>query len=114
MSGTQNLKRLMRAEWYEIELPRPWRPRVIGEELIGYYGGRTLRNGSYGQYEVILVTVPKMGCYTISGTDIIQRVDVARLQEGDPIKVIWGGRKDLGDDRYKKLYELYVTKEAVL
>ena len=64
-----------RFNWKQVEAPGLWRPDDIGEELIGYYGGRTLRTGPHGQYEVVIVHVPQQGAFMLSGTMIIQLID---------------------------------------
>jgi len=67
-----------RYEWKKIEAPKMWRPRMIGEELVGFYGGKTTRNGQWGQYEVVLVHVPGRGSFMLSGVRIIQLADASR------------------------------------
>jgi len=42
--------------WKKVVAPKAWRPEATGEELIGFYGGKTTRTGAYGQYDVVLVS----------------------------------------------------------
>jgi hypothetical protein len=104
------VRKIKADEWREVKIPRPWRPAYIGEELIGTYGGRTVRSGMYGQYEVILVKTGKEQAFLVSGTDIIQRIDAAQLNIGDPVRIIWMGYKELQEDMRKKMFELYVRE----
>jgi hypothetical protein len=57
---TQTSADRLRAQynWRKVHTPLPWRPDAIGEELVGFYGGKSLRDGPHGQYEVVLVHVP--------------------------------------------------------
>lgn len=80
-----------RFKWRQVITPRLWAPREVGEELVGYYGGRTLRNGPHGQYEVALVHVPMDGSYMITGVKFIQLLDASMCQIGHPIRVVWKG-----------------------
>jgi hypothetical protein len=88
---------------------------MLGEELVGFYGGKTTRNGQWGQYEVVLVHVPMRGSFMISGTRIIQLVDASGIQEGWPVRVIWKGRKQLeptpdGEVREMKQFKVLVAE----
>lgn len=109
MSATDKLKKV---KWRKISAPTTWRPQD-GEELVGYYAGRTKRDGSFGQYEVLIVLVPYKGTFMISGTAIIQLADSAMLTRGDAVRLRYLGKKDIStpDDvekREMKLFELYV------
>jgi hypothetical protein len=98
--------------WKAVEIPKPWRPKQ-GEELFGVYGGRTVRNGPHGQYEVILVHARKRVTYVVSGTDIIQRIDAAHLSEGDPLRIIYLGTEEVGVEGWKKKrFQLLVVDDA--
>ena len=59
---------LTRYKWKKVHAPKTWSPRTVGAELAGFYGGRTMRTGAYGQYEVVLVHVLLDGSYIISGS----------------------------------------------
>lgn len=97
--------------WRKIRAPKTWRPRDVGEELIGYYCGRTVRDGQWGQYETLIVVVPEVGAMMISGTKIIQLADIALLENGQLIRVKFCGRKLLDGDREMKDFELYVADD---
>ncbi len=96
--------------WQKVTAPRTWRPTVPGEELCGYYGGKTSRSGVYGQYDVIVIHVPHRGTFTVSGTAILQLVDSAMVGKGHPIRIIWKGEKVLDEVRTKKLFELFIAE----
>jgi hypothetical protein len=107
---------LDRYHWKEVYAPRAWYPKIPGTELVGFYGGRTTRSGSYGQYDVVLVHVPMRGSYMISGTNLMQLVDAAMIDVGHPVRVVWDGLKSLGVDavtgkeRKMKLFKLSVAE----
>lgn len=84
-----------RYEWKRIEAPKTWRPKHNGEELVGYYAGKSVRNGQFGQYEIVMVTVPRRGVFMISGTRIVQLADASGVQYGWPVRVVWQGLADL-------------------
>lgn len=111
MSTANKLKGM---KWRKISAPRAWSPRTDGEELTGFYAGRTKRDGKHGQYEVVTVLVPYKGAFMVSGTVLIQLADSAMLTRGDAVRIVYKGRKDLGDDRQMKLFELYVGESEAL
>lgn len=105
-----------RYNWQKVHAPKAWKPRIVGEELVGFYGGRTLRNGKFGQYEVVLVHVPYRGTFMATGTELIQLLDSGLVCKGAPIRIIWRGLEDIGPDpdtkepRNKKRFELLVAE----
>jgi len=100
-----------RYDWKKVEAPKAWRPQASGEELVGYYGGKTVRNGQWGQYEVILVNVPRRGIFMMSGTNIVQLVDAASIDIGHPIRVVWKGKIKLDKDKEMKVFEVFVATD---
>lgn len=98
-------------KWRKIHAPKPWHPKEAGEELVGFYVGRTKKSGSYGQYEVLVIAVPYKGTYTISGTALIQLADSGMVGRGEAVRIVFLGRKDISTESEKremKLFELYV------
>lgn len=79
-----------RFEWVKVRAPQPWQP-AAGEELGGYYCGRTIRTGSFGQYEVVLIAVPRVGMFTASGSELIRLIDSALLTRGHPVRILFKG-----------------------
>ena len=94
--------------WRKVQAPTVWRPR-IGEELIGYFGGRTLRNGQHGQYEVALVHVPHTGSFTVSGSALIRLIDAAGVGKGHPVRVVFKGTKSTQNNHTEKQFDLLVA-----
>jgi hypothetical protein len=110
-----NVKALLeRFKWKRITAPRSWRPKEAGEELIGYYGGRTVRNGSWGQYDVVLVHVPVRGTMMISGVMVVQPFDAAMIDIGHPVRIVWNGMQDVGEDRRMKSFSVFVAEGDVI
>lgn len=110
MNKTSKLKDVT---WRKISAPKTWRPNA-GEELLGYYAGRTKRDGKYGQYEVLTVLVPYHGMFLVSGTQLIQLADSAMLTRGDAIRIVFTGYKELSEDRQMKLFDLFIGEDAAL
>lgn len=100
-------------KWRKIHAPTVWRPQD-GDELVGYYAGRSLRDGLHGQYEVATVLVPYKGAFLISGTQLIQLFDSAMISRGDAVRVVFKGRKPLEGEREMKMFELYVGEAPTL
>lgn len=101
---------LEKFHWRRVVAPKVWEPKDPGAELLGFYGGRTVRNGVHGQYEVALVHVPVRGAYTISGASLIRLLDASQCQVGDPIRIIFNGREQVvGGDYSRKLFDLYMS-----
>lgn len=99
--------KLKNVKWRKVTAPSTWHP-TDGDELIGFYAGRTKRNGNFGQYEVLIVLVPYKGTFMVSGTHLIQLADAAMLSRGDAIRIRFVGRKDLDDEKEIKLFELFI------
>ncbi len=115
-TGTETADQLReRYKWQKIQAPKKWIAKAPGEELLGYYGGRTTRAGAFGQYDVILVHVPLKGAYMLSGTMILQLADAAMIPLGHPVRVVWEGEQDLGtvdgegNPKRMKQYELFIA-----
>lgn len=98
--------------WEKVKGPRTWRPENDGAEITGFYGGRTMRDGKWGQYTVIIVHVPGRGSLTMSGTKLVQLMDSSMAEKGDPVQIKWLGYKDIGDGRQMKNYEVRVASGA--
>jgi len=101
-----------RYEWKQVEAPKMWRPRMLGEELVGFFGGKSVRNGRFGQYEVVLVHVPRRGSFMVSGTRVSQLVDAAGVGEGWPVRIVWRGHVVLAgeEERKMKLFDVFVAE----
>lgn len=100
---------LQALRWRKVTAPKMWQPAEVGEELTGYYGGRSVRSGSYGEYTVILMHVPERGTLMLSGFEIVQLVDAAQITHGHPVRVRWNGFVELASGHKKKSYELFVA-----
>ncbi len=101
-----------RYTWCAVKAPKPWYPKLPGEELVGFYGGRTLATGQFGQHEIVLIFVPGQGAFTITGAVLIRLIDAAMAAVGDPIRIVWGGKQDIGEGRTMKNFELYTAEET--
>lgn len=98
-----------RFRWRKVTAPRPWNPTEVGQELIGYYGGRTLRQGQHGQYEVVIVHVPMDGAYTLTGVRIIQLLDASMAGIGHPVRIVWQGLHETAAGHKMKMYDVLVA-----
>lgn len=106
---------LERYEWKEVHAPKAWYPKMPGEELVGFYGGRTTRSGYHGQYEVVLVHVPAKGSFMVSGTKLMQLADAAMIDIGHPIRIVWEGHQSVGvtatgEEKRMKLFRVLVAE----
>lgn len=106
-------KSLKNVTWREVKAPTSWRPKK-GEELVGYYMGRTKKHGKWGQYEVLTVLVPYKGVVMVSGVMVIQLADVAMFTPGDAIRIVYEGQKELSGDRSMKMFKLFVGDGVAL
>jgi len=101
-------------KWRQVATPISWRPEEIGTELVGFYGGKSLRDGPHGQYEVIIVHVPLDRSYMVSGTRVIQLMDASLAPVGHPVRIVWQGTKETGNGYHMKLFDVLVAEgEAV-
>jgi hypothetical protein len=100
-----------RFKWKKVAAPVPWKPTHNNDELVGYYGGQTLRDGQYGQYRVIIMHVPgEPAPFTVSGTRIIQLFDAALVGIGHAVRVQYLGMKDTGNGHSMKDFNVYVAE----
>lgn len=99
---------LGRFRWKTVEMPRVWRLRMTGETLVGYYGGQTLRNGSYGQYAVALIHVPLRGAMLVSGTEIIQLIGASMAAIGAPVQIVFNGLETTSKGHEMKRFDLKI------
>lgn len=99
--------------WRKLEHPKPWRPALPGEELVGYYLGQTKRTGSYGEYTVVLIGVldeagmigtPRL----VSGAALLNAIDGANVQIGALLRVVYGGVLEISNDRKMKAFEVFL------
>ena len=104
---------LKKVKWKEVEAPTSWRPRK-GDELIGYYAGRTKKNGKFGEYTVVTVLVPYKGAVMVSGSMIVQLADSSMVRLGEPIKIVYLGKKDIGEDREMKTFRMFIGEGEAL
>lgn len=100
--------------WVKVESPRSWRPTVIGQEIIAYYGGKTIYDGIYGNYEAALLHVPNVGTFYVTGVRLIRLLDTTCPIRGALIRVVWKGYKQLDEEREMKDYDLYISHGPAL
>jgi len=98
-----------RYDWRKVKAPRKWVPADVGDELVGYYGGRTQKDGQFGPYELVTVHVPLEGSYTLSGTQLIQLLDASMVVIGHPIRVVWCGLRETPAGHMMKTYEVLIA-----
>jgi hypothetical protein len=102
----------MSITWKKLERPKTWKPTEAGEEIAGYYMGRTLKDGKFGQYTVILVMVPGSDgtsqAYSVTGTALISALDGSQVQQGAMLRVVFEGMKELGDGKNMKNFDVFV------
>lgn len=94
--------------WTKVTAPRPWRPTKPGDELIGYYAGRTSRDGVFGQYDVAMVAVPGVGVVTVSGTKPLSAIEASGVQLRTPVKFVFNGMVDVGREHKMKDIDVFV------
>jgi hypothetical protein len=104
--------------WREVTPPKTWQPKD-GDVIVGYYMGKSRRDGRWGQYEVVVVGVPTgdgfNSPYLISGTKIVQAIDSGNVQPGKLVRVTFKGRKEIGkpdDDGRKHEVKVFVVETA--
>jgi hypothetical protein len=101
-------------KWRRVQAPQRWSPTEVGQEVVGYYGGQTVKTGAYGQYQVVLIHIPMGQSLMLSGTKLIQLVDASLIPPGHPIRVIWKGLTDLRNGHTMKDFEVLVAEgEAI-
>lgn len=84
MNETNSIRE--RHQWKRVEAPKRWSPKEVGQELVGFCSGKTVRNGVFGQYEVVLISVPARGVFMLSGVQIVQLVDASAAEIGWPLR----------------------------
>lgn len=82
--------------------------------MVGRYCGQTVRDGNFGQYKVAIIVADDNRAYTISGTKIIQLIDVAAVGHGAVVRVVFHGVVHIDDDPSMKDFDLYIAEEGVV
>jgi hypothetical protein len=106
---------LERYDWKKVVTPKMWHPKKADEELVGFFGGKSVRNGRYGQYEVVIIHIPRRGSLMISGVRIVNLVDASGIDTGWPIRIVWLGEKEIapgedGKPRRMKDFDVYIAE----
>ncbi len=101
---------LQKFTWRKVTAPKPWHPKP-GDEIAGFYGGKSVKNGKFGQYQAVLVRIPGSNPIMVTGARIVQLIDAAMVEIGAPIHITYGGKKDIGNDRTMNLFELQVADD---
>jgi hypothetical protein len=104
--------------WRKLKRPKTWKPENSGEELVGYYLGQTIKDGRWGQYNVVMVAVPNTDGptttpYMASGSALIRAIDGGSVEVGMLVRIVYEGLKALDDDREMKLFEVYVGEGSL-
>ena len=96
-------------QWRKVTRPKPWKPEDIGESIVGFWGGRTTRNGSYGTYEVLTLHT-EHGTFYVSGSVLMGLLDGAGVMtDSTRLRVVFLGLKPCHEeDRRFKDFELFV------
>ena len=97
-----------RITWEKVAAPEHWRPTRKGQELVGYYRGKTALNGAHGEYTAAIVHAD--GAWYISGARLMRLLDNSGISIGDPVWIVFKGRRALDNDRTMKDFDLYVEK----
>ena len=82
--------------------------------MVGYYGGRTIKDGQHGQYEVVLIHVPMGQSYMLSGSQLIQLLDASMAQPGHPIRIVWKGYTQTAAGYNMKTFDVMVAQGEVI
>lgn len=101
-------------KWRKIEVPKMWSPNSVGDELRGFFIGRSVRVGQHGEYTVILVAVPNVGAYCVTGVRIVQLVDASMVQPGQPVRVVWQGLLPLASGHSMKQFDFYIAEGSAV
>lgn len=104
-------KLLDKYEWTDVSAPQPWNPKMC-PELVGHYGGKITRVGPYGTYEVVLIKVPRLGVFTVSGVKIVELINASMVSVGHPIHVVFTGYETTSRGYQCKQFELRVAQGA--
>lgn len=101
---------LQKFTWRKVTAPKPWHPKP-GESIAGFYGGKSVKNGKFGQYQTIFVRIPGRGTVMVTGARIVQLIDAAMVEVGTPVHIAFQGKQDIGNDRTMNVFELNVADE---
>ena len=74
MNETNSIRE--RYQWKRVEAPKRWYPKEVGQELVGFYSGKTVRNGTFGQYEVVLISFPPPASFFFPAFQILKFFDL--------------------------------------
>lgn len=101
----QVLRSAENIKWIPVSMPVAWRP-VANQELIGYYGGSDTRKGSSGDYEIHIVHT-ETNTYYVSGTMVCNLFNASDVGQGELVRVVFLGNRDLKNGHFYKEFQLY-------
>lgn len=106
----------MSITWQQLVRPALWQPDV-GDELVGYYIGRTVRHGKFGQYEVALIAVPVGDGLShprmVSGAALLQLLDGSSVATGRFVRIVFSGTKELKNGHKMKTFEVFAAEGSI-
>ena len=95
--------------WRRVRAPRPWKPRQVGDVLVGTVLARAVRPGSEGSSYGVTTLQTEDGAVTISGVVISSLFDAAgELASNVLVRVVYLGEQVSAANRTYKDFELYV------
>jgi hypothetical protein len=96
--------------WAKVQAARPWRPRSVGDVLIGEFIGHSVRAGATGSYGVATLRT-EVGTLTISGVVIRSLVEAADVPKGATVRVVYNGEQTGPAGRTWRDFDLFVAVE---
>jgi hypothetical protein len=96
--------------WSKVQAAKPWRPREVGDALVGEFVSQSTRAGESGSYSVVTLKTAE-GKLTVSGVVIQSLFDSAALPAGATVRVVYKGENTSAMGRTWKDFELFVATD---
>lgn len=98
--------------WAKVQAAKPWKPRGVGDVLIGEFVGHSIRQGATGSYGVATLRT-EVGTVTISGVVIRSLVEAANIPAGATVRVVYNGEQTGPAGRTWRDFDLFVAVDEL-
>lgn len=96
--------------WTKVQAARPWKPRAVGDVLIGEFIGHSVRVGATGSYGVVTLRT-EVGTLTVSGVVIRSLFEAADVPKDALVRVVFNGEQTGPAGRTWRDFDLFVATD---
>ena len=96
--------------WTKVQAAKPWRPREIGDAMIGEFVARSERVTPTGSYSVITLRT-EQGALTVSGVVVSALFDAADPVQDQTVRIVYKGEQTSIAGRVWRDFDLFIATD---